>query len=153
MVRRGFGNPFEPGSAYLFTMTKKLLFVTTVLLALAFAASAADVSGKWVFEQPGRGGGNPVKVTLNLKAEGGKLTGTYSRPGRDGNVMDAQISDGKVDGNNVSFKVATPGGGGNTMTSEFTGTLSGEDLKLTIQRPGRDGNMQKSEVVAKRATT
>src|SRR5262245_9267402 len=114
---RQLRNPFRPGIAYLFTMTKKLLFVTTVLLALSFAASAADVSGKWVFEQAGRQGGNPVKVTLTLKAEGSKLTGSYSRPGRDGAMMDAQISDGKVDGNNVSFKVATPGGGGNTMTS------------------------------------
>ena len=61
-------------------MTKKLLFVTTILLALAFAASAADVNGKWVFEQAGRQGGNPVKVTLNLKAEGSKLSGTLSRP-------------------------------------------------------------------------
>jgi hypothetical protein len=132
-------------------MTKKLLFVTTVLLALAFAASAADVSGKWVFEQPGRGG-NPVKVTLTLKAEGGKLTGNVSRPGRDGNAMETAITDGKVDGNNVSFKTTMQGGGGQ-FTSEYTGTLSGDDLKLTVQRPGRDGNVQKNEVVAKRATT
>ncbi len=133
-------------------MTKKLLFVTTILLAIAFAASAADVSGKWVYEQAGRQGGNPVKVTLTLKAEGGKLTGSESRPGRDGNAMESAITDGKIDGNNVSFKTSRQMGG-NTMTSEFTGTLSGDELKLTIQRPGRDGNMQKSEVVAKRATT
>jgi len=134
-------------------MTKKLLFVTTILLALAFAASAADVNGKWVYEQAGRQGGNPVKVTLNLKSEGGKLTGTLSRPGRDGNAMEAQITDGKVDGNNISFKVSMQGGGGNTMTSEYVGTLSGDDLKLKVTRPGRDGNAQTNEVVAKKAST
>lgn len=133
-------------------MTKKLLFVTTILLAVAFAASAADVSGKWTYEQAGRQGGNPVKVTLTLKSDGGKLTGSVSRPGRDGNAMESQITDGKIDGNNISFKTSMQGGGGQ-MTSEYTGTLSGEDLKLTIQRPGRDGNMQKNDVVAKRATT
>lgn len=133
-------------------MTKKLLFVTTILLAVAFAASAADVSGKWVYEQAGRQGGNPTKVTLTLKAEGAKLTGSESRPGRDGNAMESPITDGKVDGSNVSFKTSRQMGD-NTFTSEFTGTLAGEDLKLTIQRPGRDGNMQKTEVVAKRATT
>ena len=134
------------------TMTKKLLFVTTILLALAFVASAADVSGKWVFEQAGRQGGNAVKVTLTLKAEGGKLTGNVSRPGRDGNAMESPLTDGKVDGNNVSFKV-TQQLGGNAMTSEYTGKLEGDDLKLTINRPGRDGNMQKTDVVAKKATT
>src|SRR6266481_4958248 len=101
--------------AYANTMTKKLLFVTTILLALTFAASAADVTGKWVFEQAGRQGGNPTKVTLTLKAEGSKLSGTLSRPGRDGNSMEAQITDGKVDGNNISFKVSMQGGGGNQM--------------------------------------
>jgi len=133
-------------------MTKKLLFVTTILLVLAFAAVAADVSGKWVYEQAGRGGGNPVKVTLTLKAEGSKLSGNVSRPGRDGNVMDTAISEGKVDGNNVSFKT-TMEMGGNTMTTEYTGTLAGDDLKLKITRPGRDGAPMTSEVAAKRATT
>ena len=133
-------------------MTKKLLFVSTILLAFALAATAADVSGKWVFEQAGRQGGNPTKVTLNLKAEGGMLSGTLSRPGRDGNAMESQITDGKVDGNNISFKVSQQFGG-NTMTSEYAGTLSGDDLKLKITRPGRDGNAMTTEVVAKKATT
>jgi len=133
-------------------MTKKLLFVTTILLALAFAASAADIDGKWVYEQAGRQGGNPVKVTLSLKAEGGKLTGNVSRPGRDGNNMESPITDGKIEGSNVSFKT-TMQMGGNAMTSEYVGKLEGGDLKLTITRPGRDGNMQKSDVVAKKATT
>ena len=133
-------------------MTKKLLFVTTILLAFALAASAADVSGKWVFEQAGRQGGNPVKVTLTLKAEGGKLTGNLSRPGRDGNATESAITDGKVDGNNVSFKVSRTMGD-RTVVSDYTGTLAGEDLKLSIQSPGRDGATTKNEVVAKRATT
>jgi hypothetical protein len=37
-------------------MTKKLFFVVTILLVVAFAAMAADVTGKWVYEQAGRGG-------------------------------------------------------------------------------------------------
>ena len=133
-------------------MTKKLLFVTTILLVAALAAFAADVSGKWVYEQPGRGGGDPVKVTITLKASGGSLSGNVSRPGRDGNVMETPITDGKVDGNNVSFKTSQQFGG-NTMTSEYSGTLSGDDLKLKITRPGRDGNMMTNEFTAKRSTT
>ena len=132
-------------------MTKKLLFVTTILLALTFAASAADVSGKWVYEQAGRGGGNPTKVTLTLKQEGSKLTGNQSRPGRDGNAMETEITEGKVDGNNISFKI-TNNFGGNSMVSDFTGTVAGDELKLKINRQTPNGPMA-TDVVAKKATT
>ena len=133
-------------------MTKKLLFVTTILLVVAFAAFAADVSGKWVYEQPGRGGGGPVKVTVTLKASGGSLSGSISRPGRDGNMMETQITDGKVDGNNVMFKTSQQMGG-NAITIDYSGTLSGDELKLKITRPGRDGSPMTNEFTAKRSTT
>ena len=131
-------------------MTKKLLFVTTILLVLCLAAFAADVTGKWTFEQQGRGG-NPTTVTLNLKADGGKLTGSVVRPGRNGN-MEAQITDGKIDGNNVSFKTSQQMGD-NTVTTEYSGTVNGDSISLKVTRPGRDGNPMTSEVTAKRATT
>ena len=38
---------------------------------------AADVTGKWTAEVQGRGG-NPMTVTMNLKADGNNLTGTVS---------------------------------------------------------------------------
>src|SRR5215475_2010851 len=97
-------------------MTKKLLFVTTILLALSVAVFAADVSGKWVYEQPGRGGGDPVKVTITLKADGGKLTGNVARPGRGGDMMTMNITEGTVNGNDVTFKT-TMEMNGNTMTN------------------------------------
>jgi hypothetical protein len=132
-------------------MTKKPLFVFTLLLVVAVAAMAADVSGKWVFEQQGRGG-NTVQVTMTLKADGSKLTGTVSRPGRDGNVMESPITSGSVNGDNVTFKTEN-NFGGNTMTTEYSGTVSGNDMKLKITRPGRDGNPMTSEVTAKRSGT
>jgi len=133
-------------------MTKKLLFVMTLALALTVVAMAADVTGKWTFEQAGRQGGNPVQVTLNLKASGSSLTGNVSRPGRDGNVMETPISDGKIDGDKISFKTVQEFGG-NTMTTTYEGTASGSEIKLKVTRPGRDGNTMTSEVTAKKATT
>jgi hypothetical protein len=130
-------------------MTKKLLFVLTILLVVAFAAMAADVTGKWVYEQAGRGGGNPTQVTLNLKANGSTLTGSMVRPGRGGDPMESAISEGKIDGDNISFKV-TMQMGGNSMTTEYTGAISGNELKLKITRPGRDGAPQVTEATAKR---
>ena len=130
-------------------MTKKLLFVFTILLVVAFVAMAADVTGKWVYEQAGRGGGNPTQVTLNLKANGSTLTGSVVRPGRGGDPMETQISEGKIDGDNISFKV-TIQMGDNSMTTEYAGTVSGNELKLKITRPGRDGAPMVTEATAKR---
>lgn len=134
-------------------MTKKLLFVVSILLVVAFGAMAADVSGKWTYEQPGRGGGNPTVVTLTLKASGGTLTGTVSQPGRDGNAMETAISDGKVDGNNVSFKVVRSMGG-NDITIPYTGVVNGDTMELSVTRPGRNGGDPTTQkFTAKRSTT
>jgi len=156
------------------TMTKKLLFVFAILLAVAFVAAAADVSGKWTYEQPGRGG-NPSTVTITLKADGAKLTGTilggmgFGGRGRRGGGGGAgagdanaaptpppaptpvDIADGKVDGNTVTFAVKreTPNG---TMTTSYKGTLDGDNLQLEITRPGRNGGEpQTTKFTAKRA--
>jgi hypothetical protein len=129
-------------------MTKKLLFVVSILCALALAVFAADVSGKWTFEQQGRNGAQTN--TLTLKADGAKLTGSL-----DGGRGATDISDGKVDGNNISFSVTrTMGQGGQSFTTKYTGTLDGDSLKLEFERPGRGGGEPtKVTVTAKRATT
>jgi opacity protein-like surface antigen len=133
-------------------MTKKLLFVVAILCALTFAVYAADVSGKWTWEQAGRGGGNPTVTTLTLKVDGSNLTGTLSRPGRNG-AMDTEITDGKVDGNKISFTVKM-NMGGNEMVTPYKGTLDGDSLTLEFTRPGRGGGEPTPQkVVAKRATT
>jgi hypothetical protein len=124
----------------------RLLVVTALSV---FAAMAADVNGKWTYEQPGRGSGTPARVTLNLKASGTALTGSVVRPGRGGDSTESQISEGKIDGDKISFKVTTQMGG-NSMTSEYTGTVSGDELKLKMTRPGRDGAPAVMEVTAGR---
>ena len=133
-------------------MTKKLLFGTTLLLVLAFAAVAADVSGKWVYEQAGRGNGTPTIVTLTLKAEGGKLMGNISRPGRDGAAVETPITEGTISGDNFAFKTSQDTGGNNVVTS-YLGTVSSDELRLKITRPGRGGDPATTEVVAKRAAS
>jgi hypothetical protein len=135
-------------------MTKKLLFVMTILLVASFALMAADVSGKWTFEQPGRGGNPGRPVTITLKADGAKLTGSVPGMGRGGDnpPPPTEITDGKVDGNNVSFTVKreTPNG---SMVIKYEGTVSGDEMKLKITRNGQDGTPMTNEVTAKRSTT
>jgi hypothetical protein len=149
-------------------MTKKLLFVVTLMLVVAFALMAADITGKWVAEQPGRNGGPPRQTTFDLKASGSTLTGTITggmggggrRGGGGGGggggaapaaPQPREISDGKVDGNNISFTVKMEFNG-NTMVTKYEGTLSGDELKLKVTRDTQNGP-QTSEMTAKRSTT
>ncbi|HXS96273.1 MAG TPA: hypothetical protein VN736_16835 [Candidatus Limnocylindrales bacterium] len=133
-------------------MTKKLLFVVSLLLVLALAAFAADVTGKWTYEQQGRGG-NPTTVTLTLKADGGTVTGTESRPGRGGNgTTDTQVTNGKIDGDKISFDISREFNG-NTMTTTYKGTVKGDTIDFEVTRPGRGGEPMTNKVTAKKATT
>ncbi len=140
------------------TMTKKLLFVTTILLVVVFVAFAADVTGKWTYEQQGRNG--TQNVTITLKADGAKLTGSVpggmGRGGGGGGTPPppTEITNGKVDGNKIYFEV-TRDFGGNSMTTKYEGTLDGDSLKLKITRPSFNGGDPPPpvEVTAKRGTT
>ncbi len=133
-------------------MSKKLLFVGMIALAVALVAMAADaVTGKWVMEQAGRDG-NTRKTTFDLKAEGAKLTGTASMPAMMGGEAPppAQISNGKVDGNNVSFDV-TRDMMGQSMTMKYEGVVSGSEMKLKVTMPGFGGGEPRTmDAVAKK---
>jgi hypothetical protein len=120
---------------------------TTARLALlallpVLTAAAADVTGKWIYKQTGRGRTTPV--TIVLKAEGGKLTGSVSQPGR-GATTEREITSGRVEGRKLSFEVDTEGRG----TTTFTGTVDGDTMKLKITR-GAAFALGETEVVAKR---
>ena len=136
--------------AYIGTMTKKLLFVVTIALVLAFALMAADVTGKWTYEQQGRGGGPARQVTITLKQDGAKLTGSVPGFGRGGGEAPppTEITDGKVDGNNVSFTVKREFNG-NSMVTKYEGTVTGDEMKLKITRDTQNGPMT-NEVTAKK---
>jgi hypothetical protein len=112
---------------------------------LAIAAFAADVSGKWVAEMPGRGGGAPMKVTFDLKADGSTLTGNVSNP-----QGETAISDGKVDGDTITFSI-TREMQGNTVKINYTGKVTGDEIKFSQMREGGQG--QAREFTAKRLTT
>jgi len=122
-------------------MTRRSICICAVLLCLALGALAADVTGKWVAQVPGRDG-QTREQTFNLKADGGTLTGTVT--GRQG--AEVPISEGKVNGDNISFVVKMEFGG-NTVQQNYTGTVAGDELKL--KREGGRGGAR--EFTAKRA--
>jgi hypothetical protein len=134
-------------------MTKKLLFVVTIALVFTFAVMAADVTGKWTYEQPGRGGGPGRPVTITLKQDGSTLTGSVPGMGRGGDnpPPPTEITDGKVDGNNISFTVKREFNG-NTMVTKYEGTVDGDTIKFKVTRDTPNGPMT-NEVTAKKSTT
>jgi hypothetical protein len=107
---------------------------------------AADATGKWTAEMPGRDG-NTMTMTMNLKVDGSAVTGTVS--GRRG---ETPISEGKVDGDTVSFDVVREFNG-NKMTTHYVGKLDGDTIHFTTKSEGGMGDGQEHKVDAKRATT
>ena len=118
------------------------LFLTALLGIFAIAAYAADVTGKWTAEVPGRGG-NMQTNTFVFKQDGSKLTGTLDG-GRGGPV---EIGDGKVDGDNVSFTV-TRNFGGNEVKLNYKGKISGNEIKFNVE-----GGRGPQEFTAKKSAT
>ena len=111
--------------------------------ALALAALAADVTGKWTYEMQGRNGA--MTGTLNLKADGDKVTGTVS--GRGG---ETEISDGKIDGDTVTFTVVREFNG-NKVNMKYTGKVSEDGIKFKVEAEGSDRPPR--EFVAKKSAT
>ena len=133
-------------------MTKKLLFVTTILLVVALSAFAADVTGKWTYEAPGRGGNPGRPTTITLKASGSTLTGSIPGFARGGGEAPpaTEISNGKIDGDKISFEVKR-NFQGTDMVTKYDGSVTGDEMKLKITQPGMNGGDPRvSDVVAKR---
>jgi hypothetical protein len=128
---------------------KTTLLALVAMLGLAFTASAADISGKWVTDtsatpaaapggRGGMGGG-----TYEFKVAGETLSGSITRPGfNGGDPTTTQIADGKVTGDTFTFTV-TNNFGGNEMKTVYTGKVVGDKLELTFDFGGR-GNPRTS---------
>jgi len=119
--------------------------IGAVLLCLLFvgAVVAADVSGKWNAQVPGRGG-ELQPTAFVFKVDGSKLTGTMTREGSEPNNLD----NGKVEGDTISFSV-TRNLGGNEIKFLYKGTVSGAEIKFS--REGGQGGTR--EFTAKRSAT
>jgi hypothetical protein len=122
--------------------------LAVALLTIGTAVQAADATGTWSWTRPGRNGGPDQKMTLKLKVDGEKLTGTLSSPGRDGAATETAIAEGKVKGEDVSFTV-TREFNGNKMVSKYSGKVGADTIKGKIESE-RNGQAQSRDWEAKR---
>src|ERR1039458_2203200 len=91
---------------------RKLMTTGFLLGLLTLTALAADVSGKWTAQVPGRGG-QAREATFTFKADGHTLSFTQT----------------------LEFN-------GNTMKFLYKGTVSGDEIKFTRTRDGGEGEPQ-----------
>jgi hypothetical protein len=127
-------------------MFRALAFASLFVGALVLASEvrAEDPTGTWkwttMFQNQSR------ESTLKLKLEDGKLTGSMlGRNDRETPIEDAKFEDGKV-----SFSI-TRMRNDQKFTTKYSGTVSGDTIKGTVEMPGRDGQSRSREWEAKRA--
>jgi hypothetical protein len=136
-------------------MNKKNLFAGIALLALAFVAMAADATGKWTSETPGRNGGAPRVTTYDLKVDGTTLSGTVTTPafGGGGDPTVSKISNAKIDGDKISFEVSRDMRG-TQITTKYEFTVKADEMTGKMTIPGmQGGDPRVIDVTAKRAKT
>jgi opacity protein-like surface antigen len=118
---------------------KKTLLALVAILCFTFAASAADISGKWMRDPAaapaggggGRGGGG--MQTWEFKVSGTTITGSRTQPGRGGGPDTViTVDEGKMAGDTFTFSIMQPGrGGGDPTKVVYTGKVVASD-KLEI---------------------
>jgi lipopolysaccharide export system protein LptA len=120
----------------------RYIFSLALLVSLlATLALAADVTGAWKAQVPGREGAT-MELTFNFKQQGETLTGNVTSP-----RGELPISSGKVSGDDVSFTVVM-NFGGNEVKMLYKGKVSGNEIKFTSQR---EGSERVREFTAKKA--
>jgi hypothetical protein len=131
------------------SMKKKSFLVSVFLSALSMIAFAqSGPAGKWTGETQGRQG--PQTITLDLKVDASKLTGTFAQ----GAQAAAEITEGKiVDATTISFKRSVQGrGGGAPIEISYTGKIKGDEMTLTpTVAGGGGGGRGPTELTLKRA--
>lgn len=114
---------------------KAALSILAVVAATSFVAAQASIAGTWAGEV--QGGRGAQQVTLTLKVDAGKATGSVSG-GRGGDVT---ITDGTVSGDTVKFKTKQQGRGGE-ITLSWSGTVKGDEMSVTRAAEGGQGQSQ-----------
>ena len=99
-----------------------------LLSLFAVTAVAADISGNWTSEAPGRDG-TPQVTKYAFTVSGTTLTGkiTSNRGGQD---VVQDISEGKISGDDISFVTVRETQNG-SMKTNYKGKVAGSEIKLT----------------------
>ncbi len=124
-------------------MKTRFFGTLALLLAMAFPAAAAELPGRWTAEFD-----SPIglqKYVYEFKKSGDALTGEATFERSIGNGA-TPLQNVKLEGDKVSFDEPLTIDG-NTLVIKYTGTLSGDEIKLTRVV----GDFGSEQLTAKRA--
>ncbi len=116
----------------------RALPILALCAAAAWLWAAASIDGKWVAKierQDAQKGTVVTEFTLDLKAEGDRLTGTVTRTGGRRPLV-LTIENGKIQGDRFSFTTVQKGRQGEQKFL-WEGTVSGAEIKGTRTAEGR----------------
>jgi L-seryl-tRNA(Ser) seleniumtransferase len=104
---------------------RSVICLAALALAVVSAQSGAKVAGTWklALETPH----GPMPGALQLKQEGGKLTGSV-----DVEQMGSMALTGALDGQKISFSIEIP----DNQKVTFTGTIDGDKMSGSIDHGG-----------------
>jgi hypothetical protein len=112
------------------------------VVGLARAEEKPNPTGTWKYSADVNG--QSIDVTIKLKLDGDKLTGTVSIANAETKIEDAKYKDGEV-----SF-TAKPEFNGNKVTIKYTGKVKGDTFKGKREIE-RDGQTTSRDFEAKRS--
>jgi hypothetical protein len=112
-------------------LSRRILLSVFALVLAAGMAWSGDVTGTWTaeFTTPR---GDTRESTFVFEVAGEELTGTVSGP-----RGETPIEDGKVEGESITFTVTRDFGRGD-MKFLYEGTLSADEIEMTVTIEGRD---------------
>jgi hypothetical protein len=117
--------------------------VLSIIAAAQTVRAADDPSGTWKWQLMFNN--QTIDLSVKLKLEGDKLTGTLTSPMGDVAIQDGQYKDG-----DLSFKVVRKGQDGTERTSKYSGKVSGDTWKAKVELE-RNGQTSSREFEAKRS--
>ena len=104
---------------------KRTALVTICFLLLTSIAFAQSVDGKWTTGLHARGPDGQI-ITLTLKSDGSKLTGTLY------GIQPIPL-EGTIEGSTLKIKLKVTTASGGELLLNYTGILEGDDIKFTYE--------------------
>jgi len=101
---------------------RKAITFAFLLAFTAIAAAQSPADGKWTFTMDSQMG--QVSGQVEMKADGGKLTGTFVLDG--GRTL--QITNGTASGSDLAFDLVRDRPSGGSMTYTMTGKVDGDTI-------------------------
>ena len=110
-------------------MGRQIARSAVVFLLAVTSVVAADITGIWAGQQPGRRG-EPEDVAFRFKVDGPSITGKMF-----GDEFDLPISEASITGDQIRFVIITTNYySGSKSRFIYTGTIKGSEMELVRER-------------------